>query len=147
MHGDQITIDNAGINHRQTTHFQQVIRLGAEQMRIQGVTPLHILDRQNRRTGGHTTNQRQAQLLNQANATCRTRLEHNRPFLGQRPQMLFRCIGGSKAEGRRNFHASRRCAEHFQRIFDEIENFLLAWRQFHDRCLSNRITVILYSPV
>ena len=72
MHRQQIPIKDADINHRQATHLEQKIGPRTEQSGIQCITSLHVLNGKNRRAGRHAANQRQTQLLDQANAACRT---------------------------------------------------------------------------
>ena len=133
VHGEQVAVEDAGIDHRQAAHLEQVIGARAEQLGIQRVAALHVLDGEDRRAGGDAADQRQAELLDQPDAACRTGFEDDGAFLGERLEVIFRRIGRSEAEGAGNFHARRRRPEHLERAADEIENFLLTWREFHGR--------------
>ncbi len=125
----QIAIQNAGVDHRQAAHAQQKIGARRKQAGIDRVTSLDILDRQDRTAGGDAADQWQAELFDQPDATRRTWLENDDPFLGQRLEVFFSGVVRGKAKSAGNLGPRWRRAEILQRTADEIEYFLLAWGQ------------------
>jgi hypothetical protein len=71
--------------------------------------------------------------IDHAVAARRAGFEDDGALLGERLEMVLGGIWRGETEGAGNFHARRWRAEHFQRAFDEVENFLLTWREFHGR--------------
>ena len=65
MHGDQIAVQDAGVLHAHAAHFQQVMRLGLEQLRIDLIARLDVLLGEDRAARGDAADQRQAQLFAQ----------------------------------------------------------------------------------
>jgi hypothetical protein len=84
----------------------------AEQAGIERIAPLHVFDGQDRRTGGDAADQRQAELLDQADAARRTGFEGDGTLFGQRLEVILGGIGRSEAEGAGNLRPRRRRAEH-----------------------------------
>jgi len=70
-------------------------------------------------------------LLDQTDTARRTRLQVDGALLGQGFQVIFGGIGRSEAESAGDFRPRRRRAEHLDGVLDEVENFLLTWREFH----------------
>ena len=130
VHGEQVTVQNAGVDHRQATHAQQKIGTRLEQADIECITALDVFHRQDRAPGSHAADQRQTQLFDQPDAARRSRFEHDDALPGKRLEMLLGGIVRGKTEGAGNFGPCWRRAEKFQRIADEVEYFLLAQRYF-----------------
>jgi hypothetical protein len=84
-----------------------------EQAGIERITALDIFHRQYRAAGSHAADQRQAELLDQADAARRTGFEHDDAFLGKRLEVLLSGIVRGEAEGTGDFGPRRRRAEDF----------------------------------
>ena len=68
VHGEQVAVEDAGVDHRVAAHLEQVIGFGREEMGIELVAVLDVFDGEDRAAGGDAADQRQAELLDQANA-------------------------------------------------------------------------------
>jgi hypothetical protein len=131
VHGEQVAVEDAGVDHRQAPHLEQEVGTRVEQGGVERVAALHVLDGEDRRAGGDAADQRQPELLDQPDAARRARLEVDDALPGERLEVVFRRVRRGEAEGGGDFHPRRRRAEHLDGVPDEIENFLLTWREFH----------------
>ena len=127
--------------------LEQKIGARAEHAGVKGIASLHVFHRQNGRTGGHAADQRQAELLDEADAPRRTGFEHDGAFLGERLEVLLGGVVRGEAERAGDFRPRRRRAKDFQRIPNEIENFPLARRQFFHHGLSGEDGLYFYTAL
>jgi hypothetical protein len=90
--------------------------------------------REYRTAGCHAADQRQTELLDQADTACRARFKYDDAFSGERLEVLFSGIVRGKAEGIGNLGPRRWRAKVLQRVADEVEYFPLSRgkRRNHD---------------
>ena len=94
MHGQQVAIHNANIDHTLTLDTQKVIRMGVEAARGHLLVVFNILLCQNRFACGYAANNGDTiKLFDYADASGGTGNHLNNPFARQRTQMVFRSIG------------------------------------------------------
>jgi hypothetical protein len=134
--GQQVAIEDTHVLHAHAVHPQQVVRTWMEEGRVDVAGFLDVLLRQDWRTGGDATDDRQCRFVGlgfearDANAPRSTGGHLDRAFASEGLEVFFGSVGGFEPQFQRNFRSRRRVAVVIEAALDKSQNLSLAWRQF-----------------
>ncbi len=128
-HGDQVAVQDAGIDHRIADDAQQVIRNGFEQRAVDAEVPLDVGLDEDRRTRRDPADQRQAQGLrvrltgtDQPDPARGARRQFDQALRFQRAQVLGRGVGRGESERVLDLAHARRIAVAREVVADETQD-------------------------
>src|SRR6266700_1174273 len=143
VHGEQVTVENAGIAHAHPADFQQVVGARLEQRGIDLAAPLDMLLGEDRAPCSNSADERQPEALGETDASRGARSQLDRAFPLQHAQMLFGGVRRAVAECVRDLDPGRREAGLLDGFSDEVEDFLLLGGELFGHGAS--VSVFIYS--